>query len=709
VSAPAPPERGRLTPGLAALLLGLGYAALAALYAWQASGRVSPTIFSDEIEFAQLSRSIAETGSAARRGEPFTFQTLYTYLAAPAWWLDDTQAAWTALKLLGVTVMTATIFPAYALARFVVSRGWAVAAAVASVAAPPLAYAPYLMQEPLAYPVATAGLWACAAYLARPSRGRLLLAAAVALVAWQVRGELAVVGGVLLAGLLYRAWTSARVRAWRATWTGWDRAGFAVLLLGAVLTLSAAGGRVSGQWYLATGFLKQKLVEHASWALAAVGIGVGVLPLVAGLAVLASPHVRATARGHAFVVTGVAAVAGFTIYAGLKGAVVSTVLGPLVVERNLIYALPVLFAATAAALARAAYGVVALAASACLVGILLANAELHLDKYPYFESPALAIGALANRNWAMDGPAVRRALLLTLLVAAVVLLARLLLTRPLPARALALVASAVVAVWAMTAEVYAARGLNGFSERLYEATPKPVDWIDRATGGEPALYLGQQERDPNAVWLTEFWNRSIERVWSVDGSAPAPTLTPDLGAPDGSLVPDPGVEWVVARDGVAVHGEVVDGPHGGITLYRIDGPLRLRSAQTGVEPDGWMGERASFSLYATEDGRNRGFARVSLSREGACGDVFPTSQATVRVGPLVVGEDAQPTLSRVTGERRVRLAPCAVQTVLLWAQVPFHVQVSVSPTFVPREVDPSSGDARSLGAQVGFGFKPFGP
>jgi hypothetical protein len=37
------------------------------------------------------------------------------------------------------------------------------------------------------------------------------------------------------------------------------------------------------------------------------------------------------------------------------------------------------------------------------------------------------------------------------------------------------------------------------------------------------------------------------------------------------------------------------------------------------------------------------------------------------------------------------------------------VQVSVSPTFVPREVDPSSGDARSLGAQVGFGFKPFGP
>ena len=46
-------------------------------------------------------------------------------------------------KLIGALVMTAAIFPAYALARFVVSRPWALFAAAGAVAAPPLAYAPY--------------------------------------------------------------------------------------------------------------------------------------------------------------------------------------------------------------------------------------------------------------------------------------------------------------------------------------------------------------------------------------------------------------------------------------------------------------------------------------------------------------------------------------------------------------------------------------
>jgi hypothetical protein len=306
----------------------------------------------------------------------------------------------------------------------------------------------------------------------------------------------------------------------------------------------------------------------------------------------------------------------------------------------------------------------------------------------------------------MDEDAVRRSLYLTLGLSVALLVARTLLRRRRHVQLFGAVVLVAVCAWSLTTEIYAARGLNIFAQRLYDATPKPVDWVDRATGGEPAIYLGQRERDPNTVWLLEFWNRSIERVWSVDGSTPAPTLTPDLASRDGTLTPDPGVEWVVARDGVAVDGEVADEPRGGMTLYRIDGPLRLRSAAMGVEPDGWMGSDSSHSRYVAEDGRDRGFARIVLSREGACGDVFPTSTASVRIGPLVV-EDGQPTFARVQEEREVELAPCAVQTVLLRATIPYHVEVTVEPTFVPREVDPSSGDARSLGAQVGFGFDPF--
>ena len=54
--------------------------------------------------------------------------------------------------------MTAAIFPAYALARLVVSRPYALFAAVGAAAAPALSYSPFLVEEPLAYPVSTLAL-----------------------------------------------------------------------------------------------------------------------------------------------------------------------------------------------------------------------------------------------------------------------------------------------------------------------------------------------------------------------------------------------------------------------------------------------------------------------------------------------------------------------------------------------------------------------
>ena len=54
---------------LGAVPLLVVYFALAALYAWQASRRPVPTIFTDELELTQLARAIADTvnASEARR------------------------------------------------------------------------------------------------------------------------------------------------------------------------------------------------------------------------------------------------------------------------------------------------------------------------------------------------------------------------------------------------------------------------------------------------------------------------------------------------------------------------------------------------------------------------------------------------------------------------------------------------------------------
>ena len=225
--------------------------------------------------------------------------------------------------------MTATIFPAYGLARFVVSRPWAIAAAIGAVAAPPLAYAPYLLEEPLAYPVSTTALWAIAAADrpsdARPARARWR---ALCLVAPFVRGEL----GVLLARL--RRWpllpplADGRLHALaldagaRGDWVG-----AAMLVVGAVVVFSAAAGHRSDAWYVATGFEKQRVCDHGVWsargdddrARGAAGRrdGRGVL--------LAPASARDRARAARSSSSASPPAVAFVTYAAVKGAYLSTV------------------------------------------------------------------------------------------------------------------------------------------------------------------------------------------------------------------------------------------------------------------------------------------------------------------------------------------------------------------------------------------------
>ncbi len=706
MTAVSEPQTERLTPGMVRWLLGVGYLCLATLYAWQAANRVSPTIFSDEIEFTQISRGIAESGVPSRLGEPSGFGSLYTYLVAPAWWLEPT-AAWEAAKLIGVLVMTSALVPAYGLARFVASRGWAVAAAIAAVAAPPLAYAPYLLEEPLAYPFCTAALWAITAAVAKPTKRRLVLAGALSLVAPLIRGELAMLLVVFATALFVLLWRTPAFTRWRSRWTTGDWIGAGMLVAGAAVVFSAAAGHRSDAWYVATGFEKHRVFDHAVWSLAAMTIGLAVLPIAATVAAFGSRRLRSTADGRAFLVVGAAAFGAFVAYAAVKGAYLSTVFSLLIVERNLIYLVPVALAATAAVLSRPPASVPALGAGFLVALFLVVKAELRLDQYPYFEAPSLAIGAFANRNFSWDAADVERALILVTIVSVTLLAARSIVRSRTVGLAIAVVAACGVTTWMLTTEIYAARGLNLFAERLDQGTSKPVDWVDRATGGEPTLYLGQHIDDANPIWLLEFWNYSIDKIWSLDGTAPLPSLSPDLGAPDGTMSPDPGVGWVVTGNGVEVVGERVGEPRGNMSLFRITPPARFRYAQTGVSPDGWTGSSASFSQFAPENGVSRGFSRVTLSRQGACGGSIPVADVVVKVGTVAV-RDKQPGFGRVDEVVHRKLAPCALQVVVTRATVPYHVEVSVSPTFVPAKIDASSGDVRELGAQVGFDFLPLG-
>src|SRR5207244_11321634 len=117
----AAPARTRLERWSSALPVLTVFAWLCLVYGVEAWLHGTPWLFTDELETAQLSRAIAATGHAARRGQPHPFGSLYTYLIAPAWWLHSVLDAYSTIKYLGVAVMTSVVFPAYWLARTIVS------------------------------------------------------------------------------------------------------------------------------------------------------------------------------------------------------------------------------------------------------------------------------------------------------------------------------------------------------------------------------------------------------------------------------------------------------------------------------------------------------------------------------------------------------------------------------------------------------------
>ena len=70
-------------------IVGIALAVLT-FYGIEAWMRKTPWVFTDELEWTQISRAIEETGHAARRGEPIFFKSLYASLIAPFWAIDST-------------------------------------------------------------------------------------------------------------------------------------------------------------------------------------------------------------------------------------------------------------------------------------------------------------------------------------------------------------------------------------------------------------------------------------------------------------------------------------------------------------------------------------------------------------------------------------------------------------------------------------------
>ena len=98
----------------------------------------------------------------------------------------------------------------------------------------------------------------------------------------------------------------------------------------------------------------------------------------------------------------------------------------------------------------------------------------------------------------------------------------------------------------------------------------------------------------------------------------------------------------------------------GYTLSLLDGSLKLRTARTGIYPDGWMGAFATYSQYDLPVGQS-GQLRIDLSRTRWCGaDV--RSIATASVGPVAVSRYGEAMIGRVTDTASDVLHSCQTKT-----------------------------------------------
>src|SRR4051812_22811939 len=440
---------------LGAYPLLLAYLLLLIFYAWQTTGHPTPWLFTDELEWAQRSRGVARHGVEQLRGQDVGFSSLYAYLIAPGWWASSTSSGYAAIKYLNAVVMTASLFPAYLLARLFVPRWAALACGVATAAIPSVAYVALLIPEPAAYFWSTLALWLLTRALVRPSRRTIATAAAALVIAPLVRSELTVLLLTAIVGVAAMAVTSLRGRAVIAAWDQRERAGAALLLVGGAILLGAFANHHSSTWEIGTHF-HHRVFTYGLWAVGAFTIGVGILPVVVALAWLLGNSFR-TLEDRALGSLFVGAIVAFGLYTAVKASYISTNFAIRVEERNFIYVAPVLFVVVARWALGGRTRIVALALAAAAVWYLLDTTPYHNTEHFYSDAPGLSVLQWLNQKIYFTTTDARRLVFGILVGTVVMMLARDALVRRRP---VALTAGVLLAVgvigWNLWGEIAAA-------------------------------------------------------------------------------------------------------------------------------------------------------------------------------------------------------------------------------------------------------------
>ncbi|HEY4348243.1 MAG TPA: hypothetical protein VGM80_11695 [Gaiellaceae bacterium] len=673
--------------------------AVACLYLVEASSRKTPWLFTDEMEWTQISRSIAATGHSARRTEPIYFKSVYAYLIAPFWWwFKATPSAYTAIKYANAVMMPLAAIPTYLLARMLVTKRSAAFVAAGSIVIPAMAYVTSIVPEVIAYPYYALASWLAVRAFKSGKRLDIVLAVAAVLGGYLIRQRefsSLPVSFVLAAGGLWL--TGPRGRAWRRNWTRGDTIGAVVLGFGAFYLFNRIALQHVHEWQSVTQYYKTRMLDDGLRAGLSLAIGLGLLPVIGGLVALRLPERRGDPTYRAFAAWSGANIIALSIYTAVKATYIQNTFSTLWEERNMIYLSPLLLLGTAMVFEAKRLDRVMVALSTGLVFLMVIFKPIQTG-LSYYEAPGSVIPALLFHYEGWSNDRIRLALVALLALMLVLLAAR--------ARRFAVAFAAVfLFAWMLSGEIAMTVGFDHTADRAYSAVSTPPNWIDIATGGQPVTVLGQQI-NADAFLETEFWNRTIDHVYDLDGTAPGPGpyATESLNGTTGIIHGFQDYQYVLAVNGVELDATPIgsgscNGSTCALQLYRKHGPWRLAYNTQDQYDDGWCGTDCQYNYYSPGQ---KGTLVIGVSRTAYKGGVggAPAGKVTIRIGAIALDQNHNPQLGRIFTVEHIVIQNGTEQTLRIpVSQTPVRVEVSIA-----NPIPPEGTEARTLGAQLSFAF-----
>lgn len=650
---------------------------------------VAPWIMVDELIYSELAKSFAYHGRFLIRDVPSSgYGFVYPLLIAPALrFFADMPTAYAFAKAINSMIMSLAAVPTYFLARRFLPRGLSLGAAALAVLIPSMLYTGTLMTENVFYPLFVLTCLVLVLMLEQPTPLRQVAVLAVCAVCFATRAQaLALFGAVVVAPVLH-GWIERDLRQRLRRY--WALYGAVALVIVLAFVATVARGRspltLLGAYRAATGpgYSVGEIARYLLWHVAELDLYVGVVGFAALLALwfaprAASPAARAFAAASlpvfVFLVVEVAAFASRHSFR--------------IEERNDFYLAPL---ALIALFGLASDGVVPRVRGAVVPAALIAGVLPAAIPFGKFVNTSVISDTLALLPWWWlqdQGIHFGPLRLVALGVGVVAALSFAILSRR---YALALVG--LTALYFVFTGLVAENGRHGMHQASVGGLWAGIrlshyDWIDRRVGrGADVAFVWHYAGETRPLWNNEFFNRSVGKVYTVDGPDPADGGLPETAVrerPDGTLVTaanvTPHVEYAASYTDIAGKLLARDSRIG-LGLYRVNGPLVVLTRIKGLYAnDSWAGRHVSYRRVRCEGG-------TLATRLGTDDKLFAVNQVvTARENGRVVARmrippTVQPTL-------RVSLRPNAAGTCV--------VTFTAAASRVPARLLPGSTDARRL-------------